>query len=322
MTKDELVISYWAIGPSYRRELKENLAKQPLEHDWFNIIILTDYPDDFAEFSDNKNILAILDIAKQRELHNWSFELEPIGAATTDEAVYSTEFNKLREQNKKFSYSLHRFSLPWIAENGFSKAILLDADVYFRDLDHAVVDTNRWMQGFITVNFDNMEPDGKIKLLPGREISISNELQRYNDTFAELLENEFVDIPIQKNLGDDFFIGDGPVRVFKFEQADELMQYFNVWNFVVKNLMSEEHRHFIPENYMWGPYVINDEVTFSLICKFLNIHPIYSAVHGLNLGHNVFKTRYFALLHGPYKQASSLEEFLQINNITLDQINL
>lgn len=322
MTKDDLIISYWAIGPSYRRELKENLSKQPLDNDWFNIIILTDYPEDFVEFSSNKNILAVLDIAEQRKKYDWSFTLEPLAPAGPDEATYSIEFNKLRSENKKFSYSLHRFSLLWAAENGYSKIILLDSDVYFRDLEHATVNTQLWMDTFCKVNFGTMKSDEKIKLIPNRFIAVSNEVRKYNDIFADLLKDNFKDITIQAEIGDELFIGDGPVRLFNFEHSDELLQFFTVWNFVVQNLMSDTYFHLVMENNLMGPYVINDELTLSLISKFLNIRTDYNPTHGLAIYHNQFKTRHFALCNGNYKEANSLEEFLAINNITLDQINI
>lgn len=319
MTKDDLIVSYWAIGPSYRRELKENLRQQPLNQEWFNIIILTDYTADFAEFEGNKNIKAILDLAEQRKAYEWSFETEPLPQATADEEVYSTEFNELRKFNRNFSYSLHRFSLPWVANNGFSKCILLDADVYFR-VPEDVTKTEEFMDGFIKVNFDNIPSESKVKLLPGRIIEKTfGTLEEFFGTLSELVQERFPDTYTPTEFT-DLEIGDGPIKLYKFDTPEQLQQYFNVWNFVTEQVMGQ-HRRFLSENAMVGPYVINDEVTVALINKFTNVHAIYGAVHGMKILHNVYKTRYFALLHGPYTAARSLEEFLEINNITLNDID-
>lgn len=319
MTKDELVISYWAIGPTYRRELKENLARQPLSKNWFNIIILTDYPNDFAEFVHNKNILAVLDIAEQRELHPWSIELEKLAPATTDEAVYSTEFNKLRQVNQQFSYSLHRFSLPWISSNGFSKFILLDADV--RLINYDETNTEDYIESFINANFMNMPSGYKMKFLPGRIIEKTDMfVGKLHDVLADLIEQEFSEIRIPRDFV-NIRIGDGPIKIYKFDDSNEVLKYFDVWNFVTKNMMGK-YRQMLFENHMVGPYAVNDELLIAFINKFLNIPSEYNSVNYFTIAHNTFKTRYFAMVSGNYLSANSLEEFLKINNITLDDINI
>jgi len=319
ITKDDLVISYWAIGPSYRTQLKENLLKQPLDEDWFNIVILTDYPDDFAEFADNKNIIEILDIAEQRKEYDWSFVSEKIPPATMDEEIYSEEFNRLRRENMNFSYSLHRFSLPWIISKGFSKFVLLDADVYLSYEGHT--STEKYINYFIQVNFDSMPEDSKMRLLPGRIIERDTaETGEFYDTLSALVEEEFPDISIAQDFV-SINIGDGPIKIYKFDNLEEASKYFDVWNFVTKNIMGE-YKYLLINSNMIGPYAVNDELTIAFINKFLNIQPMYDVPRAFTVKHDIYKTRYFALTHGTYEQASSLEKFLEVNNLTLDDINL
>lgn len=319
MTKDDLVISYWAIGPTYRRELKENLEKQPLHEDWFNIVILTDYPNDFTEFFHNKNILAVLDLAEQRKHHTWSVELEKLAPATTNEEIYSKEFNKLREVNEKFSYSLHRFSLPWIASNGFSNFVLLDADVRFTYTDGT--DTIQYMEEFVKYNLQKMPTDCKMKLLPGRMIEGTDaSVGKMHDILADLVEKQFPEILIPRDFV-NIRIGDGPIKIGRFNNPSEVFKYFDVWNFLTKNIMGE-HRYLLTANHMMGPYVVNDELLVAFINRFLNINPEYSSVSCFRIMHNIFKTRYFAMVGGNYLPANSLEEFLKINNLTLNDIDI
>lgn len=313
MTKDDVVISHWAIGPSYRKELKETLSKLPLSETWFNTIILTDYPSDFAEFYRKKNILAVLDIAEQRKHHTWSFELEKLAPATLDEATYSKEFTKLRDVNEKFSYSLHRFSLPWIAANGFSKFLILDSDVRFRNFRD-----DNFVESFIKMNFNSLPENCKTKLIPGHIVDAPAQY-KLHDFLAELIEKQFSEIHIPRDFS-GIRIGDGPIKLYNFDNSYEVLRYFDVWNFIIKTLAGE-YRNLLFENNMVGPYVINDEVIISLLNKFLNLNQYHNAFAGLYIVHNAEKTRYFSLTHENYLPAHTLEEFLTINNLTLSDID-
>lgn len=313
----EIVVSYWAIGPSYRRELKENLRKNLPEGKWLNLVILTDLPEDFEEFSNNINLLAILDIAKQREKYPWSLDAEPICKPTHDEREYSLCFEELRKENKNFSYSLHRFSLPWIAENGFSKAILLDADVKFIHID---------APSYYEKTFQ--ESSENIFLLPGAVVPASDiyfkNVVKFYSCFSKLIKKEFSDVNPPKKVipasKEYLQRGDGPIRIFNFQTKNELMKYFNVWNFFVNKLFID-HYHFLSETYQIGPYVVNDETTLAIINRMLRIKIKYPPPGWFQVRHMPYKTRYFALVHGNYQQANTLDEFLEKNNITLEELD-
>ncbi len=89
-----------------------------------NYVVLTDYPEDFTEFAEQTGkIKAIIDINKAREPYPWSPELEHIPSASTDEKEYGKQYVKNMSQGKMFSYSLHRFSFPTIAELGYNKIV-------------------------------------------------------------------------------------------------------------------------------------------------------------------------------------------------------
>ena len=117
------IVSTWGLGPSYRNRVKHNFLKS-LETGYNNTmdyIILTDVPEDFDELrSKTDKIIDVINIHDIREQYPFSKEIEHI---PLNQERYGEEYKELMDKNKHFSYSLHRFSLPRIAELGYTKFV-------------------------------------------------------------------------------------------------------------------------------------------------------------------------------------------------------
>jgi len=236
------IISTWGLGPSYRDRVKHNLLKS-LETGYGNTmdyIILTDVPEDFDELRSKTNkIIDVIDIHKVREQYPHSKEIEYI---PLDQENYGKEYRDLMSVGKDFSYSLHRFSLPRIAELGYTKFVFQDPDVdirYDKIVSGEITEELFWEQ-FNTPE-DSMKgchkeyvgvepmPGPEYKLITAAAIGHSSESAlQLSSILAYELGKKYLTNKSSIILKLD--ITEGPFRYYNFSSIDKLKTYFNTWN--------------------------------------------------------------------------------------------
>jgi len=275
ISKDEIVMSYWAIGPTYRTALRKNLEENVFNKEFFKMIILTDYPSDFEDYRTIPNVLDILDLKEQRIKFDWSYEIEPVPTAkTVDE--YGIQFKDMLRMNKKFSYSLHRFSIPWLINNGYHKFIIMDGDVH---LNMKNLDLQTWTNVFLDV-------DAKV-IAYGDEVKSGSEYDEFYTYLTSYLKQDtlFSSILQFPPCPDKHLHHDGPFRFYNFDNIKEAMIFFSVWNSSVEYML----KYGIDLMYkcsMIGGVMYNDELILGTTNYITNCLHVPINGNAVNVHHN------------------------------------
>lgn len=330
---DKPIISLWGLGPSYRNRIKFNILEAiSMGYDnMMDYVILTDYPEDFNEFAkQNDKIKAIININEVRKDYPWSAELEYVPVSTTDSKAYGEEYmNNLRE-NKYFSYSLHRFSFPTIAELGYNKIVFMDGDVklrYDKIVSGELTEEQFWTE------FDT--PVNSMKGCAAETGYIDEQTFQYNWMRAVGLSQSLIALQLcsiliyelHKTYGSDGFplithlpITEGPFRYYHLESPQKVKNLFDVWNECIRMVMSDVHFRRCQQ---CGGYMLCDYIPVAAA-------NIYCGIKVLDFPNTVynrqiyFEDRYFIPpaipgIGGQFTPANSQEEFLQ-NNQEIKQI--
>jgi len=281
MTKPIIVI--WGIGPTYRSRIAYTINKA-ISMGYANMmdyIILTDHPDEFIQLvADTGKIRRVVNIHDARDISPWSRAVEPI-PASLDELGYGREFLEQHHHTGGLSYGLRRYILPILADMGYTKFILCDADVDIRyDLIsiNDVLTPDDLILGKFTAEefwsvFDtppntvkaihtevshlvfNAEADTMSyyipRVLPGHE---GGKLPQHMAILLYLLYEE---LKLNKYPGQNKWVmSEGPLRYFHFESTDKVIQYFEAWDTATKILLTTKPYLF---STLSGPgYVLTD----------------------------------------------------------------
>lgn len=302
---NEVVVSYWAIGPSFRNALKKNIAKYltafPVP---FKFTILTDHVEDFDEIKQKTNrCLAVLDINEQRKEYDWSFELELIPTAKTDRE-YTQQFRENLANNKRFSYSLHRFVIPWMIKNGVTNFMMADPDVHIGTKNPDITNIQKYIDAFFTKDTLRRKDEfteetnyviGSAYCESDSQVSIDlfNTLKKQNG--------------IEKEVPIKFAMNDGPFRFYRFKSIQDLQQFFDVWNTGVQTSLTGSE--FVTAH---GAVFLNDEILLGVTYSLLDIK-VCPADHTAILIRHRIENRYMMPTEGYYKLTDTFEEFLSIN---------
>lgn len=304
---DDVIVSFWAIGPTYRQQLHKTIQdylNNKLDK-VFKFTILTDYVDDFKQLYNNTSeCLAVLDIDQERSMYDWSFEYEAIPTAKTDQE-YTAQFRSNLSNGKRFSYSLHRFALPWIIKNNYTKFVIIDPDVYFAFKSQDI----NTLQDYVNAYFLHGDAPSRTNEVDYVIASgYAEERKQVNEDYFNLLckyTNSTCNMP------EIFCMNDGPFRFYSFETVDKVEKFFNTWNTGVEMMLKE------PEcAAAHGPVFLNDEVLLGSIYSLLNIKVSPMNCMAAKILHRI-ENRYFMPTTGYYKLTDSLEEFLQVNHAEL-----
>lgn len=301
--KDDIVISYWAIGPSYRQALIRNLKSHVFnKREHFKTIILTDCVEDFDLFCNELQLIAVLDINKQRKHYTWSFEIEPIPTAKTQQE-YSEQFWDILSTGKRFSYSLHRFSIPWLVSNGYHRFILADGDARIENTDSLS------LQEWVTANLDK-----RTTLVAYGDVRKKGDVfDKFYDTMKTILESRFPELQFPK-CPDIHVHQDGPFRYYNFSNGYEAFKFFELWNNMIHYVLKDNILG-LQETGMYGGSVYNDEFILGTLNRFLGIENTPITGPHIVIEHDPLDVKFYALSVGNYQLAATKEEFLKINNL-------
>jgi hypothetical protein len=324
---DKPIISLWGLGPSYRRRVKLNIL-DAISMGYSNImdyVILTDYPEDFIELSEQTNkIKAIIDINKVRELYPWSIELEHIPTSSTNEKEYGEQYINNLQYGKMFSYSLHRFSFPTISQLGYNKIVFMDGDVkirYDKIVSGELTEEQFWeefntpvnsMKGCVaenvyidenTLQFNRSQAmgwDQSMLALQACSIIYHELCKKHNTHRYYLIQN----LPITE----------GPFRYYHLKSPDKVKEVFDIWNDCIEITLSNPN---LKSCQYCGGY---------MLCDYMPVATsnLYCGIQVLNFPNTVynrqihFEDRYFIPpgvpgFGGNFNVGENLEDFMEKN---------
>lgn len=318
---NDIVMCYWAIGPSYRtyvtKNIQELIRRSP---EIFKFVILTDHVDDplFTELKNSTDkCLAILDINEERKHYPWSFEMEVISDAKTD-PEYGLQFKENLAHGKRFSYSLNRFLLPWLVRNNVTKFFIIDPDVHlclhkFSTLQE-YVDEALYREPSLNsqLNHNENTPSDKEPYESGtsRVIGIRPAMirQPINDLMHDLacsVIGETTPYP------EKYPQLDGQIKYYDFDTVASVERFFHVWNEMRRIEMLPENRWTVGASH--GPVIMNDEVLLGGLYFALKIN-VYTWLS--NQSHYCrprIENRWFEVIFGGYENCPTLEESMEKN---------
>jgi len=323
------IIATWGTGPTYRNRIKHNIQKA-IDTGYDNImdyIILTDYPDDFDEFrSKTDKIIDVIDIHKIREIHPWSKDLEYIPLSRNAEE-YGRDYRESKHMGKNFSYALNRFSLPRIAELGYSKFVMCDCDVdirYDRIVNKECTEEDFWNEYNTPINSMkgcDIEDHDLINIqLPfydflGHNMSLVSRIELGSIFRYELGKKYKTEY---RNLGpylNKITQTEGPFRYYNLESSDLVKKYFEMWDDVMKICYDDI---FLANLMCGGTYMTIDNIPVAIVNQFLNITPLNFSKfwHTVNIYYTDrhFFPRGVSMGNGlSFMPADSEEDFQQVN---------
>jgi len=257
---------------------------------------------DFDRFYKEPRLITVLDINEQRKHYEWSFDIEPIPSAKTQKE-YSEQFWDILRTGKRFSYSLHRFSIPWLVSNGYHKFILADGDTRVGNTEGTT------LQDWVNVCLDT-----GTKLVALGDVRKEGPLfDKFYRTMKSMLESKFPEFefpqPPQLHAHQD-----GPFRFYNFSSGYEAFRFFELWNEMIHYVLGSNILY-LQETGMYGGIVYNDEFILGTLNRFLGIEHTPIAGPAIIVEHDPVDVRFFALSYGDYRLAATQEEFIEINNL-------
>lgn len=305
--ENDVVIFYWAIGPSYRTYLIKNLeAAMKYSSAMGKFAILTDHREDFSDLCNSTDkCLTVLDLDEERKNYTWSFELEPVPQQKT-EPEYGLEFRKNLLEGKRFSYSLNRFVIPWCIRNNVTKFFISDPDA------HLGIHRFNTFQDYlneITTHIALMEENNTPKENSiGRVIGVRPSLvrEKINDTFHDLLCSITGTSSEYPNMYPQL---DGIFKYYDFNTTSDLQIFFDTWNSARKIEIDPENTHLYGTAH--GGVFLNDEVLLGAIFHALNIDVYGYLIHNAAYLRGREENRWFAASIGV--ESDSLDDFIEKN---------
>jgi len=324
----EIIVATWGIGKSYRNRIKHNIRKA-INTGYDKVlpyIILTDNVSDFDDIRSETNlIIDVIDIFKEREKYStWSKDIEfiPTDIEETDFAKSYRNENYTKE--KIFSYGLNRFSLPRIAELGYSKFLLCDSDTdirYDRIVNNECTEEEFWL-----------EYDTPINSMKGCDLEHFH-LQRegnwnkHNVMMANILRyhlhTKYRKFKQPDYLGLEYYQTEGPFRYYNLDSTQKVIDVFNLWDESLRFLLSERttRMQLCPGRYMYidnVPFSITNEL---LEIQILNFDKFWHTVNIYIADRYYFPKGHQHMVNGKmlsFQPANSREEFYKINEELID----
>lgn len=328
MNLQKPIIATWGVGPSYRRRVKQHIL-QSVNSGYDNIMdyaILTDLPEDFDEIAKQTGkIKFITNIHDARKNYEWSHKNEYI-PTSIDYENYAKEYVENHQNDKMFSYALHRFALPDLAKFGYTKILFIDSDmkINYDKIGIEFTEEDFWKEFDTPINSVKgcvAETMGIINNTNWKEsrcmgIYASSIALQTCSIVLYLLEKKF-----KKNrfyIPKNFDMTEGPFRYYNFENVEKVIEYFEFWEESQKIIMSD---YYMKSSLLCGGYMYCDytPVACANIYSNLTVENFSNVIYDIEVH---YEDRYFlpkgtdATLGLPIKAAKSIDEFFEINKET------
>jgi hypothetical protein len=279
MVKEQILLVYSAIGPTYRQRLLYNIKQYP-SYNFYDILIITDFPEDFADLRSSSNIF-IEDIDILRNRFSWSYDLERIPKEKIDETAYVKE---IQNKNIKLPLALRRFASEWKNIYNYRGIVFLDCDTfpkgtydeYLKAIDFIYRDKvsipekniyNQLINNIIGIGFVDD---------PGYDQYHTPFLMEY----AEQINNKYniTDKPIINR----FPISDGPFRAYRFPNEESMKQFFNLIHNILQDNLVHKMYPKITEHCIWTTHV---EYLLSIVTNLMDI-TVNSGTYSIGINKN------------------------------------
>lgn len=214
-----------------------------------NVVVVTPHP----ELVDRKDYLFNLTVLKLDDIRdNWSRQNEIINYEK-DKIKYRETLSKFRERGIKFPYAVHRFIIPWLAERNVTKFAILDTDclINFDNELHSVMD--------YTHNYC-----GNDQFLFGPIMTEEFRKPYYTSLTEEVLKRYGIGMTVLDGESYNKCF-DGYLRGFWFNNTNDLMLFFNLWNellhksYKINSPYLEQNGHTVSDEWLFGvvTYILN-----------------------------------------------------------------
>lgn len=243
MNQNKSLIVYTALGPTFRRRVKNNIVNHPgLE--LFDVLVLTDLVEDFN--SVQKANIFVKNIDSLRE--DWSKKYEKLLTPTTDETLYA---NECRAINLRYPHSISRYCFKFEGVENYKAILLLDCDIEVRYTLESLACFNNLVD---SLKQNTVIGHGCYDM--SNNVSVRTAGAEYSKIFNSSL----------RDLNEGYLVGDGPVRIYKFLDKQSLNQFIEVSNFIIKDIYEKNNKKMLE-----GSWNILSELPFAVINKILNM---------------------------------------------------
>jgi hypothetical protein len=324
------IVTTWGIGDTYRSRIKSNI-ETCLKSGYDNTmdyVILTDVPSDFDELRRTTNkIVDVVNIHEVREEYAWSKDIEHI---PQKQETYGDEYRANISQDKQFSYSLHRFSLPKIAELGYTNFLMHDPDAdirYDKIVSGEITEEEFWEQFNTPVRsmkgcYKEAIQVSSEKFEWARAVGLHQSMVALQTAslLVEKLNTKYKTnkCPIVPRLE----ITEGPFRYYNFSSTTELKEYFDVWNDAIKLSFSDTYlrRTNFCGGYMLCDYIPIGAANLYYDMKVLDFSTKYYTID-LYWTDRYFMPREAGLPDGmKFQPGSTLDDFMEKNKHVIEAL--
>ena len=328
---ENIIVTTWGLGASYRKRVIHNIQKA-IDTKYDNIlsyIILTDKPSDFYELQDKtKKIIDVVDFHMMRKKYSpWSEEYEYVPKEIDDESKFGIDYRESNTQGKKFSYALHRFSLPRISELGYNRFLHCDCDTdirYDKIVNGEVTEEEFWNEFDTPVNtmkgcdleHRKMETEGRdcwanIMILMGNILRFGMSIRH-----PEYMDNLYC-------LKIDHIQTEGPFRYYNLENSSMVYQYFLFWDEISQMTLTHPY---LKLGVGGSGYMYIDNVMCTVTNDMLGITPLnfdkkWHTVNIYNADRYFYSRSLGAIINGVevvMKSAKTHAEYMEINKELID----
>lgn len=235
----KFIITLTGIGQSYRLDIIKKASPDILKD---YLIIFTDRHS-YNLYTEHHNDFNFVIMDDYRKDYPFSFDHELLLETTSEEEYWKQLKTFYSPADKRFySYDIHRFILPYLAEHNILNFALIDSDVILSN------DRNALEKFFL-----NTTPGLMYAPFMAPE---------YRQERMDFFKKEIQPLFPQINFDLTFVQGaDGYIRGFHFHNKEELMLFFNIWNKATEILFTNPNYN----NFIFGSLIVD----FCFLCPLI-----------------------------------------------------
>lgn len=233
MGKNKILITQFIVGPTYKDRIKYNLNKYRESYKFFDVVILTDDVEYFADTSyDN---VFFVDIDTLRASSPWSIQNEKFPQEKRSESLYAREFVmsavKIPTLIRRFV-----FLLPGIEE--YCGYIFMDADaIPIADEATYPVIENYFCHATTHPEYGGNISD-RICVIPGIEDGYDVTHHGFLLEYANRINDKY---KIRDVVNPSFMLTDGNFRTLRFGNKAQIIPFFELVNNTIMDIIRGEY---------------------------------------------------------------------------------
>lgn len=199
-------------GPAYKYRLE--IIKEACSYSKEFIYVLTDSISYNRFYKDLENYFNFLIIEEIQNQYPLSIKHEILPNVFENEEDQFTNFESFYNSiDNNFSYDIHRFAIPFLVRLGIKKFFIIDSDV--------IISNNR---EDIIKYFDNLPTKSMFSPHMGYDaVNLENKQSFWKKLNHNTTTNSF-------KVTEKICIFDGWARGFSFENTEDMMEFFEIWN--------------------------------------------------------------------------------------------